>query len=30
MQNKIDKENLYDVIKNIPDQLTEGLKSPKM
>lgn len=26
MQNKIDKENLYEVIKNIPDQLIEGLE----
>jgi len=29
MQNKIDKENLYDVIKNIPDQLTMGLDLAK-
>ena len=29
MQNKIDKENLYDVIKNIPDQLTAGLEIAK-
>jgi len=29
MQNKIDKENLYDVIKNIPDQLTAGLDLAK-
>jgi len=29
MQNKIDKENLYDVIKNIPDQLIEGLELAK-
>ena len=26
MKNKIDKENLYEVIKNIPDQLIEGLE----
>jgi len=29
MQNKIDKENLYEVIKNIPDQLTAGLDLAK-
>ena len=29
MQNKIDKENLYDVIKNIPDQLLTGLEIAK-
>ncbi len=29
MQNKYDKENLYDVIKNIPDQLIEGLEIAK-
>ncbi|MFH0930246.1 MAG: bifunctional phosphoglucose/phosphomannose isomerase [Candidatus Moraniibacteriota bacterium] len=29
MQNKIDKENLYDVIRNIPDQLIEGLDIAK-
>jgi glucose/mannose-6-phosphate isomerase len=29
MQNKIDKENLYDVIKNIPDQLIQGLELAK-
>ncbi len=29
MQNKIDKENLYGVIKNIPDQLIEGLELAK-
>lgn len=26
MQNKIDKENLYDVIRSIPDQLIEGVE----
>ena len=29
MLNKIDKENLYDVIKNIPDQLLTGLEIAK-
>ena len=29
MQNKYDKENLYDVIKNIPDQLLTGLEIAK-
>lgn len=29
MQNKIDKENLYEVIKNIPSQLVEGLDLAK-
>lgn len=29
MQNKIDKQNLYSVIKNIPDQLIEGLEIAK-
>lgn len=29
MQNKIDKENLYEVIKNIPDQLIDGLEIAK-
>lgn len=29
MQNKIDKENLHDVIKNIPDQLLSGLEISK-
>src|SRR4030042_1277395 len=29
MQKKIDKENLYDVIKNIPDQLLTGLEIAK-
>jgi len=29
MQNKIDKENLYEVIKNIPDQLIKGLELAK-
>ena len=29
MQNEIDKENLYEIIKNIPDQLLEGLELAK-